>query len=85
MNVALGFDTYLVMRHGARPPISEALSSLQITEPANMGQPYRGRLGCYYCNDVVAPMDVSFDDASLFPLPVGRAEAEHCVKLVFNR
>jgi ubiquitin-like modifier-activating enzyme ATG7 len=40
MNAALGFDSYLVMRHGG-PPGSDK------------------RLGCYYCNDVVAPMDVS--------------------------
>ncbi len=42
MNAALGFDSYLVMRHGAR-------SSLAKGE----------RLGCYYCNDIVAPADVS--------------------------
>lgn len=41
MNAALGFDSYLVMRHGG-PPIANGK-----------------RLGCYYCNDVVAPMDVS--------------------------
>lgn len=36
LNAALGFDTYLVMRHGV------------------VGQaPHR--LGCYFCNDVVAP------------------------------
>jgi ubiquitin-like modifier-activating enzyme ATG7 len=42
MNAALGFDTFLVMRHGAR-----AATSLN------------DRLGCYYCNDIVAPADVS--------------------------
>jgi ubiquitin-like modifier-activating enzyme ATG7 len=41
MNAALGFDTYLVMRHGARQPSSSG-----------------SRLGCYYCNDIVAPADV---------------------------
>lgn len=41
MNAALGFDSYLVMRHGG--------------PPGSQGK----RLGCYYCNDVVAPMDVS--------------------------
>jgi ubiquitin-like modifier-activating enzyme ATG7 len=41
INAALGFDTYLVMRHGGKPD--------------DEGR----RLGCYYCNDVVAPMDVS--------------------------
>ena len=40
MNAALGFDTFVVMRHGvsiAENPASE--------------------LGCYFCNDVVAPAD----------------------------
>ncbi|EIW75651.1 E1-like protein-activating [Coniophora puteana RWD-64-598 SS2] len=47
MNAALGFDTYLVMRHGARASTSK-------------GQ----RLGCYYCNDIVAPAD-SLTDRTL--------------------
>ncbi|GFF61923.1 ubiquitin-like modifier-activating enzyme atg7 [Aspergillus udagawae] len=40
MNAALGFDSFVVMRHGVRndaDPTSE--------------------LGCYFCNDVVAPMN----------------------------
>lgn len=41
MNAALGFDTFLVMRHGARASTSTGT-----------------RLGCYYCNDIVAPADV---------------------------
>lgn len=49
INAALGFDTYLVMRHGVR---SEAHSQPLEGDPSN-------RLGCYYCNDVVAPADVS--------------------------
>lgn len=52
MNVALGFDTFLVMRHGSTPDVKEP------AVPVSPGQPYRGRLGCYYCNDIVAPMDV---------------------------
>lgn len=38
INSALGFDTYLVMRHGS-----------------NINQ-----LGCYFCNDIVAPTDVKY-------------------------
>lgn len=41
LNAALGFDSYLVMRHGAKSEPSEAQG-----------------LGCYFCNDVVAPIDV---------------------------
>jgi ubiquitin-like modifier-activating enzyme ATG7 len=46
MNAALGFDTFLVMRHGARGPGADG-----------------ARLGCYYCNDVVAPADVRLSHA----------------------
>jgi ubiquitin-like modifier-activating enzyme ATG7 len=41
INVALGFDTYLVMRHG--------IHNADIPKP---------HLGCYFCNDVVAPQNV---------------------------
>ncbi|GLA07940.1 autophagy protein 7 [Aspergillus niger] len=40
MNAALGFDSYVVMRHGIKA----------IAEPPT-------ELGCYFCNDVVAPMN----------------------------
>ena len=43
LNAALGFDTFLVMWHGARTPGKDGKW-----------------LGCYYCNDIVAPSDVSF-------------------------
>ncbi|GAA5903726.1 hypothetical protein JCM6882_003397 [Rhodosporidiobolus microsporus] len=60
MNVALGFDTYLVMRHGL--PSSSSTPSPPVT--VTPGKPYTGQLGCYYCNDVVAPMD-SLSDRTL--------------------
>ena len=41
MNAALGFDSFVVMRHGAK----------------NLDTP-NDELGCYFCNDVVAPADV---------------------------
>lgn len=42
MNAALGFDSFVVMRHGTKNTI-----------------PQEQELGCYFCNDVVAPADVS--------------------------
>ncbi|SCV70577.1 BQ2448_3339 [Microbotryum intermedium] len=59
INVALGFDTFLVMRHGV-----SSSSPAKPAAPAQPGQPYRGQLGCYYCNDIVAPMD-SLTDRTL--------------------
>ncbi|KAL4901962.1 hypothetical protein BDW74DRAFT_159328 [Aspergillus multicolor] len=44
MNAALGFDTFVVMRHGV----------------ANNEHP-ESELGCYFCNDVVAPMNSQKD------------------------
>jgi len=41
----LGFDTYVVMRHG-------------MGDEEHPGQ----ELGCYFCNDVVAPADVGFSN-----------------------
>lgn len=43
MNAALGFDTFVVMRHGFSAGSGHA----------------DAELGCYFCNDVVAPADVS--------------------------
>jgi ubiquitin-like modifier-activating enzyme ATG7 len=41
LNAALGFDTYVVMRHGVKATAEG-----------------EQELGCYFCNDVVAPGDV---------------------------
>ena len=43
MNAALGFDTFVVMRHGWKDPNKQSKGT---------------ELGCYFCNDVVAPADV---------------------------
>ncbi|KAJ3061022.1 Autophagy protein 7 [Podochytrium sp. JEL0797] len=58
INCALGFDTFLVMRHGARG--AEAPVAVQEGEGVVNG----GGMGCYYCNDVVAPAD-SLSDRTL--------------------
>lgn len=55
MTVALGFDTFLVMRHGI-PPLPQDAPEKPV--PVVAGKPYEGQLGCYYCNDIVAPRDV---------------------------
>ncbi|XP_041349975.1 ubiquitin-like modifier-activating enzyme ATG7 [Gigantopelta aegis] len=49
LNAALGFDTFLVLRHGIKTAASESKHVI-------LGSPIPGnQLGCYFCNDVVAP------------------------------
>ena len=68
MNAALGFDTFVVLRHGFRGPLppSSTLASAESAAAASnvtdalSGRKINGRdLGCYFCNDIVAPGDVS--------------------------
>jgi len=63
MNAALGFDTFVVMRHGAR-------STAYPKEYSGV------KLGCYYCNDIVAPKDVRFS--------ISRAPGMHGVFLTLS-
>lgn len=49
INAALGFESYLVMRHG----------SIDLKRPLN--EQTEGRLGCYFCSDIVAPTDSTSD------------------------
>ena len=57
INAALGFDSWVVMRHGVpKSPggsLKEGLSGMQ-----------RQRLGCYFCSDILAPRD-SLSDRTL--------------------
>jgi ubiquitin-like modifier-activating enzyme ATG7 len=52
ITAALGFDSWIVMRHGCGP----------------LAREQHQRLGCYFCNDVVAPANSS----------VGRSLDEQC-------
>ncbi|XP_063679935.1 ubiquitin-like modifier-activating enzyme ATG7 isoform X2 [Bolinopsis microptera] len=56
INSALGFDTYLVMRHGVKGEC-EVLEAPHIGASTIAGS----QLGCYFCNDVVAPGDSTKD------------------------
>lgn len=56
INVALGFDTFVVMRHGMRN--ADKVSDRDTSKVCG------NELGCYFCNDVVAPTD-SFKNRTL--------------------
>ncbi|KAH7833285.1 hypothetical protein Vadar_004797 [Vaccinium darrowii] len=65
ITAALGFDSFLVMRHGAGPigTVNDLKAEDTINLSAGMGNislrdgDREQRLGCYFCNDVVAPVD----------------------------
>ncbi|XP_051912735.1 uncharacterized protein LOC127595074 [Hippocampus zosterae] len=51
ITVALGFDSYVIIRHGISPR-------------SFVPEKHRERLGCYFCNDVLAPVN-SMKDRTL--------------------
>ncbi|KAM0018609.1 putative THIF-type NAD/FAD binding, ubiquitin-like modifier-activating enzyme Atg7 [Helianthus debilis subsp. tardiflorus] len=65
VTAALGFDSFMVMRHGAGPlsaadesktePVSSLLADIEKMSLSHSDS--KPRLGCYFCNDVVAPVD----------------------------
>lgn len=68
INAALGFDTFVVMRHGLKKPkqqesgdsrLSNASASSDLLGSSLFSNIPGYKLGCYFCNDVVAPGDVS--------------------------
>lgn len=63
MNAALGFDSFVVMRHGLKP-----------------GGPGEEEMGCYFCNDVVAPADVSSESPSSLWLIKARTNTTQSLK-----
>lgn len=67
ITAALGFDTFLVMRHGV--PRQKGISSSS-TEPSSYDSKSKAVdgscLGCYFCNDVVGPANVFERGSSYF-------------------
>lgn len=68
INAALGFDTFVVMRHGLKKPKHQEVGDSPCNNPAGSADLLGSslfsnipgyKLGCYFCNDVVAPGDVS--------------------------
>ncbi|KQK08719.1 ubiquitin-like modifier-activating enzyme atg7 [Brachypodium distachyon] len=59
ITAALGYDSYLAMRHGAGPGTnSEGSNVVAATDKLSARDVLgRQRLGCYFCNDVIAPVD----------------------------
>ncbi|CAG8517241.1 14406_t:CDS:10 [Funneliformis caledonium] len=60
INTALGFDTYVVMRHG----VKDLHAASKTTNAYSSKMPKVEHLGCYFCNDIVAPTD-SLKDRTL--------------------
>ncbi|XP_074862311.1 ubiquitin-like modifier-activating enzyme ATG7 [Carettochelys insculpta] len=70
INAALGFDTFVVMRHGLKKP-KYPESGDSCSNTASVSADFLGsslfsnipgyKLGCYFCNDVVAPGDSTRD------------------------
>uniref|UniRef100_A0A1D1Z6X4 Ubiquitin-like modifier-activating enzyme ATG7 n=2 Tax=Anthurium amnicola TaxID=1678845 RepID=A0A1D1Z6X4_9ARAE len=68
ITAALGFDSFLVMRHGAGPSswehgitqpevVNEKISHARLENLSISDKDGGHRLGCYFCSDVVAPID----------------------------
>ncbi|KAH9283467.1 Ubiquitin-like modifier-activating enzyme ATG7 [Echinococcus granulosus] len=62
ITTALGFDSFLVLRHGVPRDHGVSPSSYQAPSGDNVTRGIDGsRLGCYFCNDVVGPANSTRD------------------------
>uniref|UniRef100_A0A453BZ73 THIF-type NAD/FAD binding fold domain-containing protein n=2 Tax=Aegilops tauschii TaxID=37682 RepID=A0A453BZ73_AEGTS len=59
ITAALGFDSYLAMRHGAGPGTNSKSPNVVAATTRLSAEDVLGRqrLGCYFCNDVITPVD----------------------------
>lgn len=49
INAALGFDSYMIQRHGVRDFLEVPISDITLQNPDGRN------LGCYFCNDITQP------------------------------
>jgi len=64
ITAALGFDSYLVMRHGVPQTPGSAPTPLAPRNPSSstrLVSIHGSSLGCYFCNDVVGPTNSTID------------------------
>ncbi|KAJ8937684.1 hypothetical protein NQ318_017121 [Aromia moschata] len=72
VNAALGFDTYLVMRHGIRNDNLniESIPKIEVSNSKGFKSIRGTDLGCYFCNDVTAPGNTFFMAATMDHAPL---------------